>query len=82
MSEEEVEAGTGGGGDGEAAEEVGKRVESTAAMGRRWAEEPIAEAGMQVESEMFVDNLVSAAQMRNRVWSRTMAQMRNRIFIP
>jgi hypothetical protein len=52
MSEDEVEAGTGGGGDGEAAEEVGKRVESTAAMGRRWAEEPIAEAGMQVESEV------------------------------
>uniref|UniRef100_A0A0E0Q6A5 Uncharacterized protein n=1 Tax=Oryza rufipogon TaxID=4529 RepID=A0A0E0Q6A5_ORYRU len=52
MSEEEVEAGTGGGGDGEAAEEVGKRVESTAAMGRRWAEEPIAEASVQVESEV------------------------------
>uniref|UniRef100_A0A0E0BSH4 Uncharacterized protein n=1 Tax=Oryza glumipatula TaxID=40148 RepID=A0A0E0BSH4_9ORYZ len=34
------------GGDGEAAEEVGKRVESTAAMGRRWAEEePTAKAG-------------------------------------
>uniref|UniRef100_A0A0E0HR56 Uncharacterized protein n=1 Tax=Oryza nivara TaxID=4536 RepID=A0A0E0HR56_ORYNI len=52
MSEDEVEAGTRGGGDGEAAEEVGKRVESTAAMGRRWAEEPIAEASVQVESEV------------------------------
>uniref|UniRef100_A0A0E0BSK7 DUF834 domain-containing protein n=1 Tax=Oryza glumipatula TaxID=40148 RepID=A0A0E0BSK7_9ORYZ len=53
MTEEEVEAGTEGGGDEEAVEEVGKRVESTAAMGRHWAEEePTAEAGVWVESEV------------------------------
>uniref|UniRef100_A0A0D3GGT9 Uncharacterized protein n=1 Tax=Oryza barthii TaxID=65489 RepID=A0A0D3GGT9_9ORYZ len=45
-------AGRVGGGEEGRAAEVGKRVESTAAMGRRWAEEPIAEASVQVESEV------------------------------